>query len=629
MNVLDAMRDTMVHRGPDDCGSWAHGPVGLAHRRLSIVDLSAHGRQPMPNEDKTVWTTYNGEIYNHRSLRMELEARGHVFRSNTDTEVLVHLFEESGPGCVDRLQGMFAFAIWDARRRELMLVRDRLGVKPLYYVQLPHALIFASEIKALLRHPDVRPELDGVALAAYLSYGSVPSPRTMFRGIAKLGPAQRLRCTSSGQVRVKTYWSPFDADSARAGVQSMGPAEQRESFRELLREAVLKRLMADVPVGVLLSGGVDSSLLAALAAEHAPRAVRSFCVTMPGHAAHDEAGYARTVSARLGTEHHEIELTADRFASELSTIVYHNDEPPGDWTSASALLVARLAREHDTPVLLTGEGADEVFHGYSGFVSYVRWKHHIEALGRLPPSLREAMRGALRMTVGSRPGMARASETLSLGLAGRHLFWGGTVGFKPELREKVLPGLAGFMEDVETPEAYWNEIPSGGSAAIDILQRMTYVELRNRLPELLLSRTDKMTMAQSIEARVPFLDHELVELAMALPRSAKIKGNVGKSIVKELAAELVGRDVVYRQKRGFSPPVSQWMREAFGRGAERQTLESTLLDQGIVDPRAVTQLWREHRSGTVDHGYVLWLLLSAGLWHDRWVAGRALSELAA
>ena len=363
---LEAMADTMIHRGPDDSGAWrsTDGAVALGHRRLSIVDLSPAGRQPMANEDDTIWITYNGEVYNHRALRAELEAKGHVYRSATDTESIVHLYEEEGPRCVERLHGMFALAIWDSRRRELFLARDRLGIKPLYYAQPPGGFIFASEIKSLLAHPAIVADLDEEAFSHYLTFLCTPAPLTMFQGIRKLAPAQRMTVSADGRVQIESYWSPFNEAPAEE-IAEMSEHEMETRLLALLRESIAKRMMSDVPFGVFLSGGVDSSTNVALMAELMEDPVRTFSVAFRDQERYNELEYARAVAKRFGTDHHEVVIDVDDLTAFLSDLIHHQDEPLADWVCVPLYYVSKLARDNGTIVVQVGEGSDELFHGYT------------------------------------------------------------------------------------------------------------------------------------------------------------------------------------------------------------------------------------------------------------------------
>ncbi|MDQ3741123.1 MAG: asparagine synthase (glutamine-hydrolyzing), partial [Actinomycetota bacterium] len=384
--TVTEMRDTLVHRGPDDGGSWTDrsGRVALGHRRLSIVDLSPAGHQPMANEDDSVWIAFNGEIYNHAALRPELERKGHAYRSHTDTETILHLWEEEGPRCVERLEGMFAFAIWDSRRRELFLARDRLGVKPLYYAHTPGGIAFASEIKAIMRHPSIGADLDEDAFHHYLTFVCTPAPWTMFKGVRKLAPAERMIVRPDGTTTSDVYWTPLSGE-ATAEAAAMSEAERRERVLELLRDSVGKRMMSDVPFGVFLSGGVDSSTNVALMAELMDEPVRTYSVAFAEHEQYNELEYARRIAQQFKTDHHEVVIDWDDLTSFLPEMVHHQDEPIADWVCVPLYYVAKLARDDGTIVVQIGEGSDELFHGYAHYVDAVaERRRYWQPLQRVP-----------------------------------------------------------------------------------------------------------------------------------------------------------------------------------------------------------------------------------------------------
>lgn len=622
-DVVVRMRETLVHRGPDDCGAWhtAEDRVALAHRRLSIVDLSQAGRQPMPNEDATLWIAYNGEVYNHASLRVELEGRGHVYRSRTDTETILHLYEEEGPRCVERLDGMFAIAIWDRRRRELFLARDRLGVKPLYYAKRPDGFVFGSEIKALLEHPSVERDLDEEAFFHYLTFAFAPPPRTMFHGISKLAPAERMVVRADGSVLRDTYWSPLSPAAAGA-VRDMGEQDLCERVRELLRESVRKRMMSDVPFGVFLSGGVDSSANVALMAELSGDPVRTFSTAPARFAAYDELRYARLVAQRYATDHHEVIIDAADMEAFLPRLLFFQDEPLADWTAVPQHFVSKLARDTGTIVVQAGEGADEIFHGYKGYADHRRFVVPFQRY--LSPSLRAGIgRAARRATQRTGRGIRHGEALYDAGHSPLP-YWGGALCFRGELKREIMAdGLgARHPDSYARVERLWSE---AGEALpdVDLLQRMTYVELKQRLPELLLMRLDRIAMASSVEAREPFLDHRLVELAMALPARLKHRDGEGKHVLRRAVADLLPVEILARPKQGFGTPMKEWLREDFGQRAQRAVRESSLAERGLLDYDRVDALFEAHRERAADWSYHIWNLYSVSAWHDRWVAGRA------
>jgi asparagine synthase (glutamine-hydrolysing) len=622
-----AMRDTMIHRGPDDAGaeSWgtAAGRVALAHRRLSIVDLSPAGQNPMPNEDHTLWITFNGEIYNHRALRSELEAKGHRYRSHTDTETIIHLYEEEGPRCVERLQGMFAIAIWDDSRQELFLARDRLGIKPLYFTQPAGGFAFASEIKALLAHPAVSAELDKEAFFHYLTFVCTPAPLTMFKGIYKLAPAERMTVRTDGSRSSEIFWSPMSR-SAEQEVGAMSEDEMQERLLHLLRSSIKKRMMADVPFGVFLSGGVDSSTNVALMSELMTDPVRTFSVAFRDYERYNELQYAREIAHRFGADHHEVVIDWKDLQSFLPEMIFHQDEPIADWVCVPLHYVSRLARETNTIVVQVGEGADELFHGYDGYINAARFRRRFwEPFQRLPAPLRQ---GAARAVSGLVQQVGRGEVRalpVAEAAAGRLPFWGGAICFQGAIKDRVVASNSRVVPDAyEVVERHWSAAERERPSA-DLLAKMTYLELKQRLAELLLMRVDKMTMATSVEARVPFLDHEIVEFALALPPEMKVRDGVGKYLLKKAVAEsLLPDHIVYRPKQGFGAPVAEWFRGELGRRAQAQINGSSLREQGLLDYDQVDHMWDAHRSGRVSWAFQLWNIYNVSAWYDYWVAGR-------
>jgi asparagine synthase (glutamine-hydrolysing) len=589
--VVVRMRDAMVHRGPDDAGSWTdeRQRCALGHRRLSIVDLSAAGHQPMANEDGTVWVSFNGEIYNHTALRPGLEARGHRFASRTDSEVIVHLWEEEGIRCVEHLDGMFALAIFDARTGELFLARDRLGKKPLYYAQPPGGFVFGSEIKALLEHPAISPELDEEAFHHYLTFVCTPAPLTMFEGVRKLAPAERMVVKPDGSTVSDVYWSPM-AGPATAELDALSEDELRTRLLDLLRGSIAKRMMSDVPFGVFLSGGVDSSTNVALMSELMSDPVRTFSVAFAEHDQYNELEYARRVAQRYGTDHHEVVIDWDDLVSFLPEMIHHQDEPIADWVCVPLYYVSKLARDSGTIVVQVGEGSDEIFHGYQNYIdAAARRRRYWEPFQRVP---------------------------------GRLPFWGGAIAWQGDIKDGVLANGHMRPDTYAIVEQLWRDAERERPGA-DLLQKMTYLELKLRLAELLLMRVDKMTMATSVEARVPFLDHELVQFAISLPERYKVRDGVGKHLLKTAVDGLVDPDLVWRRKQGFGAPVSEWFRADLGEKAQREIRGSALAERGLIDYDHVDELWAAHRAGQ-EWSFQLWNLYNVSAWYDHWVAGREL-----
>jgi asparagine synthase (glutamine-hydrolysing) len=621
----------MTHRGPDAEGLWVRQPapdVGFGHRRLSIVDLSEHGRQPMFNEDGTVVVTFNGEIYNHELLRADLERRGHRFKSRCDTEVLVHLYEEYGPAMVQRLVGMFAFGIWDEREQRLLLARDRLGIKPLYFLQDGDTFAFASEIKALL--PLLRRrEIDPVALSHYLTFVAVPPPRTLFAGIEKLAPAQTMVVTRDGAQAPERYWDPIEHRDQFEADDVDWAAELR--FR--LERSIDRRMMSDVPVGVFLSGGVDSSTNVALMSELVDHPINTFSIGFRDAEQFNEFQYARRVAEQYGTEHHEVMIDSDDLWRFMPDLVYHQDEPIADPVCVPLYFVAKLAKDSGVTVVHVGEGADELFAGYPTYV-----EAHGIATGQwarfrsLPAPVRAAAAWSATQALAGRPGWDTHREALRRGgQSDGRLWWGGAVAFYELGLERVTTGELRRQLDGEAPRSVVAGIArdAAGAGARDELDELIYQDLRLRLPELLLMRVDKLTMANAVEARVPFLDHEVVELAMAMPLGEKIKDGIGKHVLKRAVSDLLPEDLLWRPKQGFGTPVSQWFRGPLADELSERLEHSAIHELGYLNQDEVRQIVELHRSGRAERSFQLWNLLNLAVWYDHWIAERPVEELAA
>jgi asparagine synthase (glutamine-hydrolysing) len=620
--VVTSMRDALIHRGPDDGGTLVlpQDRVGLGHRRLSIIDLSPAGHQPMSNEDGTLWIVYNGEVYNHEPLRRELEAKGHRYRSRTDTETILHLYEEEGPRCVERLEGMFGLAIWDGRRKELFLARDRVGVKPLYYAVLPgRGILFGSEIKAILQHPAVPRALDEDSFWDYLTFAFTPPPGTMFRGIGKLAPAERMLVDARGEIRRETWWDPLNG-SRDADVAEMSEREMVEEVRRLLKASIGKRMMSDVPFGVFLSGGLDSSTNVALMAELTDLPVRTYSTAPRGHARYDELAYARTVAERFGTEHREVLIDEADMRDFLPGMLHHQDEPTADWTSVPQHFVTKLARDDGTIVVQVGEGADEIFHGYNGYVDHRRVVVPFQRY--VPRPIRRGVgRVAVQATTRLGRGIRQGEALYDAGMS-ELPYWGGALCFRGPHKRQIA-ARNGFPDAYRTVENIWARAGVMKPGA-DLFQRMTYVELKQRLTELLLMRLDKIAMASSVEGREPFLDHALVEFVMALPPRLKYRAGVGKWVLREAMRGVLPETVIDRPKQGFGTPMEEWLRGDFGRRAQEVVQRSSLRELGLLDYPRVDRMFAAHRAGRGDWSKHIWNLYSVSAWHDRWIAGRTI-----
>ncbi|HLQ69550.1 MAG TPA: asparagine synthase (glutamine-hydrolyzing) [Gemmatimonadales bacterium] len=636
--VIERMRDTMSHRGPDDAGSYVDPDrrLGMGHRRLSIVDLSPAGHGPMANEDGTIWISYNGEVYNHAALRQPLEGAGHQFRSRTDTEILIHLYEERGPDMLAELRGMFAFSLWDAPRRRLLLARDRLGVKPLYYTFAGGQLLWASEIKALLAHPAVTPEIDEQALWHYLTFAAVPPPTTLFRGIRKLAAGHMLVLEQNGAPEVVRWWTAA-GHGLPVGLSADDEQGLAAHLRDTLRSAVIEQTMADVPHGVLLSGGVDSSFILALLSTHLAAPVHTFSIGFENAPHFDERRYAAQVAARFGADHRELVLQPAEVMSAVPELIYGQDEPVADWTCVPMQLLARSVRQSGVIVVQVGEGSDELFAGYPRYRRYASvqrrwWTPYM----RVPVPLRRAISAAASPLLARVPRWREPRDLLRRAARGEPLFLSGAVAHWESEKEALLTREARARLRLAPSSAslamrnlaeFAAELPRNGRHGERyVASAIAYQDLMVRLPELLLMRVDKMTMLSSVEARVPFLDHRIVELGMALPDHVKLgpRGDRTKHIVKLAAEPLLGADVTERPKKGFDVPLADWLRrEPLATWAKDTVLRSRLMRGRLFDSDAVGALFREHAEMRADHGFRLWNLVNLCAWAERWDVGVA------
>jgi asparagine synthase (glutamine-hydrolysing) len=613
-DLLLRMRDAMAHRGPDGVGAWVSpdGSVGLAFRRLAIIDLSPDANQPMTNEDESLHLLFNGEIYNHAEIRRELEAvGGHSWKTDhSDTEVILHAFEEWGIDCIQRFRGMFAIALWDARQRTLWLVRDRIGIKPLYYSMHGAQITFASEIKALLQDPEQVRSVDEESLYHYLSFLTTPAPRTLFHGIRKLAAGTWLRVDATGAVREHRYWDVWDHTTPLEGVDE---GEIAERLLSELRTSVRLRKVSDVPVGVFLSGGVDSSTNAALFSEGEPTPVKTFSVGYRGDYAsyRNEFEYARLMAERIGAEHHERVLEFSDLVDFLPRMIHLQDEPLADPVCFPLYAVSQLARQHGVIVCQVGEGADELFCGYP------TWRQMLD-LQRLddlpvPAALKRAAALAIRALGKTK---RREYELLRRGIADLPVFWSGadamtdahkTRLLSPRLR-RSLAGLTSY--EVIRPIRDRFEANAWETSH---LNWMSYADLSLRLPELLLMRVDKMSMGASLEGRVPFLDHKFVELAMSIPAAVKVKDRVLKSILKRSVRGVIPDELIDRPKQGFGVPVQEWLDEGLA-GTARNAIEDLCSNTDFLDRDEALRLVDERR------GLAAWTVLNFALWWRHFIA---------
>jgi asparagine synthase (glutamine-hydrolysing) len=641
-DVVARMRDRMTHRGPDGAGLWqsADRHCTLGHRRLSIIDLSDAAAQPMLNAAGTVAITFNGEIYNHSDIREELQQLGKYvwITDHSDTEVLLHAYEEWGLDCLHRFYGMFALAIYDARdasRPVTHLVRDRVGIKPLYFTRTAAGeWLFASEIKGLLAHPAVTPEMDRAAFWHYLTFIVTPAPMTLFRGIFKLPAGTWITIDHTGEARATAYWdcAPSRDDTWRE--TDLSEEEAADHLLTLLRRSIARRMVSDVPFGVLLSGGVDSSLNVALMAELMDRPVSTFTIGYEGKADYNEFEHARRISRRYGTDHHETAITRAEMQAFLPTLVRVQDEPIADNVCIPLYFLARLVKQSGTTVVQVGEGADENFLGYW-------WCEHYRE--KDASVYQPARRGApwWKRPFGRSPLIASAEdrEIAARARAGQELFWGGAVCWWGDMRRRLTPDPAPFRTAVDCPvpgllpESYASldshAVVSGYLGPLtgrleepDVLQKIPYMEMKLRLPEHLLMRVDKMTMAHAVEARVPFLDHDVVDFARRLPSRYKLRDGVGKRVVKQVASRYVDDDLVYRRKQGFGAPMEEWFREGdFGARCLRAFERSAIRREGLIDNDYFVSLLKSQIGGSGGYSFQLWTVMNAVLWHASWIEG--------
>jgi len=620
--LVESMRDEMRHRGPDDEGaaSFDDGRLGLGFRRLSIIDLSPAGNQPMRGcASRQVWIVFNGEIYNHAELRQGLEQRGHQYASRTDTETILHLYEECGLDFVNEIEGDFGIALWDAEREQLVLARDRIGVKPLYFYNRDGRLIFASEIKAILRHPAVTREIDEESLYHYLTFLTTPAPRTLFRNIQKLPAGHMLLVKRDGSSELKQYWDALP----NAAPADRSEAEHHEEILRLLRDSIRKRMMSDVPFGVFLSGGVDSSANVALMSELMSQPVRTYTVGFADSEELNELESARSVAKRFGTDHHEVIIGQRDMQKFLPDLVFHQDEPLADPVCVPLYYVSKLARDTGTVVVQVGEGADEIFAGYDWFRKYVRINELFwEQAQKLPLALRHSLAALAKPVMEAAFNKRTAIELGRRFGAGESLFWGGAIVFDENFKRRVLSSdITARLEGLSSFDAVRDHIEHVARVRpdSDFAARMSYLELKLRLPELLLMRVDKITMATSVEARVPFLDHHLVEYAMSLPVDLKIKGTSGKHILKRALEKVLPADLLYRPKRGFGAPIREWFRGGSGEMLGELIMNSPIRRRRLFDYDFIARLIDEHRRGARDWSFHLWALLNVSLWYERWM----------
>jgi asparagine synthase (glutamine-hydrolysing) len=620
-SAVHRMTESLRHRGPDGRSVYADpsGSAYLGHTRLAIVDLSAKAAQPMRNETSSLVLVVNGEIYNHRELRGALESKGHVFRSQSDSEVILHLYEEHGSSFVERLDGMFALALWDAALKRLLLARDRLGKKPLYYVETPDRFLFASSPRALLAHGSVSAEPSAEGIRHYLTFNCAPAPHTLFREIRKLPAAWRLTIGSSGRVKAGPYW-----DFTGPPLDGIGESVAAERLRDLLEKAVRKRMMSDVPLGAYLSGGLDSTIVVDLMRRSATKRLRTFALGYDGKGDED-LPFAERVASLNDTDHEALGIREESLAESIDLLAEHSDDPVGAPSCLSNLLLARRTRKAGVPVVQVGEGADELFFGYrpnrrSLLVHRFFWSH----FGRLPRRVRGGLHRLLDrpLTLVGDPTVehsldATLRECFRRSASDEPVHWGFANVFSETAKKNLAPGLRPEESSFAPLAAHFARIEEEGW---DLATALTYIDLKVGLAERLLMRVDKMNMAFAVEARAPFLDREAAEFAFRLPSYLKLMHG-GKGILRSAYRDRLPADIVRRKKRGFPTPASVFLGGKLLPIVESKVLSSRLLRDGLLARGEVTRLFAENRRGATARFYPIWSLFVLALWHERWVEG--------
>lgn len=648
--VINRMRDRMTHRGPDGADTWRDGrnKCALAHRRLSIIDLSTSASQPMKNDDGSIVIVFNGEIYNHAEIRAEISAKREINwqTDHSDTEVILRAYEMWGVDCVDKFYGMFAIAIYDQREinnPKLHLIRDRVGVKPLYISKLPSGeWIFGSEIRALLEHPQRSRDMDKTAFWHYLTFIVAPAPLTLFRDIFKLPAGTRVTIDAQGEAVSQQWWdcAPNKKDMFRE--KDLSFDEASDEFLRLMRQSISRRMVSDVPFGVLLSGGVDSSLNVALMSELMDQPVKTFTVGYETHAEFNEYDYATQLSKRYNTDHHEVRINSDEALDFLPNLVEIQDEPIADNVCIPLYFLSKLVRDSGTTVVQVGEGADENFLGY-WWCDHYRQKY--ENLYR--PMRDNGRTSFLQRLLGKSknfiPTLNDGEDELIKKRFenGQQLFWGGAVCWWGDMRDQLTPNAGPFQQEVNCPVkgmmpdshreydsskvvGHYLDKLGGKLTEPEILQQIPYLEMKLRLSEHLLMRVDKMTMAHSIEARVPFLDHDMVDFARRLPPSYKLDDGLGKKLVKKAAEPYVDHDLLYRRKQGFGAPMDKWFtEERFGKRCLDMFENSTIKKEGYFDNEYIGDLLKNQVDGKINYGFHLWTIMNAVMWHERWIANES------
>jgi|SRR5579872_1019426 len=616
--LIHAMADALQHRGPDDEGFYVSGQIGLGFRRLSIIDLSG-GHQPLSNEDGTVWIVFNGEIYNYQTLRVDLISRGHIFKTKSDTEVIVHLYEECGTDCVQKLRGMFAFAIWDARQEKLFLARDRVGIKPLYYYVARDFLTFGSEIKCILADPSIPRDVDPQLVDRFLTYYYVPGGQTLLRNVFKLEPG-RTMIVVGGQVVVRRYWNLNFCDSPAPS----SPRQVEQQLLEVLDDAVQLHMISDVPVGFLLSGGVDSTAMLSLAAQKANKPISTFTVGFSGESIVDERPYARLAADRYGAAHYELSISPSEFAEFLPGYVWHMEEPVCEPPAVALYYISKLATQH-VKVLISGEGGDEAFAGYENYRNLFWFEHFKAILGPLRKPA-AAVTTSLGRRLNSRA-LLKYGPRMDLPFEDYYLSrTSSPFEFFPRERLKLYSTGMADVVDSEVSRSVTRGYMSN-AANYSVLNKMLYVDTNTWLPDDLLVKADKMTMANSVELRVPLLDHKVLEFAAGLPRRAKVRRLTTKYAAKQALRKHVAEEILVRRKAGFPVPYRTWIRRDLREYVSEVLLDRRTLARGYLQEGALEKVLRANLSG-IDLSKEIFSLVVLELWHRTFVDRDSVNKLA-
>lgn len=617
-SILIRMRDEMQHRGPDAEGIFINKSkkVGFGFRRLAIIDLSPAANQPMCNQDQTIWIVFNGEIYNHLEIRKELEKLGYKYRTKSDTETIIYAYEQFGFDFIHKLNGMFAIAIWDERKKLFIAYRDRIGKKPFYYTFQNGQFIFASEIKSILKHTEVRKELNLNALSNYLTFLIPPSPETMFDGIKKLPAGHRLILNQTGELKIEEYYDVLNSENEKIETDE---ELIKNNILQLLRQSIKDRMISDVPFGVFLSGGIDSSTNVALMAELMDRPVDTFSVGYKDFKEFNEFNYARKVAEIFKTYHHEILIDAKDALEFLPKLVYHQDEPIADPVCIPLYFVSKLARENGTIVVQVGEGSDEEFAGYPWMLRELRLTKINNYIFKNMPSIFNSIFYKLIKKFWSEEGKLLELDYLRRIKDRQEIYWGGAINFTKEHKNKLL--LKSLNNSYDIVKQVYDKYRSKSNVD-DPLRQMIYLEFKNRLPELLLMRVDKMSMATSVEARVPFLDYRLVEYSFKIGSKIKIKNYITKYILKKSVEGIIPNEIIYRKKQGFAAPMNYWLRNELADFTKHYLLNSNIHKLNLFNKDFIKFLIESPLSNRYDYVQNIWNLLNLFMWYDYWFEGK-------